>query len=128
MTWARSIRHRWPRVTTPARRRAPNAARDEARRLRSEVITHRANYAAGTAGVTDPADDIADYEPESWQDIADVSKMLQTNGFVLTQRALAQLDGNPYPDHERMWRFLVRLRAAGMQYHKLDGVMSLGLV
>jgi hypothetical protein len=74
-------------------------AREEIRSLSSEVATHRANYAVAHISSVPAveADELADFVPTSWDDVADMSELLDTDGFELTDRAREQLADNPTP-------------------------------
>jgi hypothetical protein len=95
-------------------------ARGEVRRLRTEVAAYRRGHQASDVEAT-LVDELADYAPDSWEDVAELADLLPTEGFQLTERALRQLHDNAYPDPGRMWWFVTQLRAAGTRYHELDG-------
>lgn len=57
---------------------------------------------------------------ESWEEFAELASMLETESFVLTERAREQCRENYYPYPNRMWNHLEALAQAAEAYREAD--------
>ena len=99
--------------------------RDTVVQQEQELEGHRANYAAGVGAppstTSQPEITARDLEPSSWDEFAEALPLLTGDSFALTEHALSQVPGNPYPDPARMWDHLCRLSEAAAEWRRLDG-------
>ncbi|UWE13066.1 hypothetical protein [Actinacidiphila bryophytorum] len=65
--------------------------------------------------------------PTSWADATILIKNLISPHFILTDRALKMLPGNPYPDPARMFHFVSRLERVADSYFTLKGQLGVSV-
>jgi hypothetical protein len=60
-------------------------------------------------------------EPGRWKEVHDKVSALQSEAFSVTSRCLKSLEGNPYPDPAKMFRFLKDLASAAEEWQRRQG-------
>lgn len=65
--------------------------------------------------------------PQTWAEVASRVGEITNGSLALTDRALEQLPGNPYPDPRRMWDHLARLAAAATVWREAGGAVGTSL-